>query len=142
MQFTVAATIAAATMASTSALSTEASNFLLAERFESFMTQHGKVYASIEEKLERMAIFEENVNAIAEKNALNNVHGITRFADMTKDEFKFFLGVDATQMKIDSSIPVNKAENVTVGATGSFNWADQAGMLTPVKDQAQCGSCW
>ena len=141
MQFTIAATtIAAATLASTSALSTEASNFLLAERFESFMTTYSKVYKSVEEKASRMAIFEENVNRIAEKNALNNVHGITKYADMTNEEFKFFLGVDAS-MKIDTTVEIIKADNVTVGATGSFNWAD-SGMLTPVKDQEQCGSCW
>jgi len=140
MQFTVAATIAAATLASTTALSTEGSNFLLADRFETFKVEHNKVYASAEEHAERFAIFEENVNEIAQKNAVNNVHGITRFSDMTKDEFKFFLGVDHT-MKADPTVEVVRADNVTVGSTGSFNWNDE-GKLTAVKDQAQCGSCW
>jgi C1A family cysteine protease len=141
MQYTVAATVIAATLASTEALSTEGSNFLLQERFESFKKEHNKVYESEEEHAKRFAIFEDNVNEIAKKNAVNNVHGITRFADLTQDEFKFYLGVDASMVKIDPNIPVLKSDNVTVGASGSFNWSDE-GKLTAVKDQAQCGSCW
>jgi len=140
MQFTVAATIAAATLASTTALSTEGSNFLLADRFETFKVDHNKVYASDAEHASRFAIFEENVNKVAEMNAVNNVHGITRFSDMTKEEFKSFLGVNA-DLKVDPTVEVVRADNVTVGASGSFHWGDE-GKLTAVKDQAQCGSCW
>ena len=140
MKFTVAATAAAATMATTSALSTEASNYLLADRFEAFKKDHGKVYETEEEHAKRLKIFEENINEVAKKNALNNVHGITRFSDLTQDEFKFFLGVDHT-IKPDPNAPILRADNVTVGASGSFNWNDE-GKLTAVKDQAQCGSCW
>ena len=59
------------------ALSTEAPNLLLSEKFKSFKTQHNRVYDG-EEHAKRFAIFEENVDEVARKNMIDNVHGITR----------------------------------------------------------------
>jgi len=142
MKFAVAAL---ALVGSASALSPAATEFLLAERFETFKVTHSKTYESEEAEKAAMATFAKNVDLAAERNAkliavgAEPVHGITRFSDMTEDEFKFYLGVDAT---IKAPVmPVLEAENVGETTSGSFNWADE-GMLTAVKDQAQCGSCW
>mmetsp|Transcript_12262 Transcript_12262/g.24995 ORF Transcript_12262/g.24995 Transcript_12262/m.24995 type:complete len:345 (-) Transcript_12262:205-1239(-) len=142
MKFFVAAL---ALVASANALTEEGSNYLLEERFESFKAEHGKVYADASEHKERLAVFEANVEKIASMNAKLSangeqpVHGINKFADMTEDEFQFYLGVDANQKAPE--LPVIRADEVVVNATGSFNWNDE-GKLTAVKDQQQCGSCW
>jgi len=139
--------LAALLTASAAALSEDASSFLLSERFEAFKTEHNKVYADESEHSERMAIFEATIERITEANAAlraagkDEIHGITKFADMTEDEFKFYLGVDAHIRA--PRLPVSEvAEEDKVDATsGSFNWKDE-GKLTAVKDQQQCGSCW
>ena len=58
-----------------------------------------------------------------------------RFADMSKEEFKSFLGV-VPSMGPSDDIPVLEASMNVSALSGSFNWNDQ-GVLTPVKDQAQ-----
>jgi C1A family cysteine protease len=137
--------IALTLVAGAAALSEDATSMLLSDRFESFKIAHSKVYANAAEHSERLAIFEKNVEIAAQRNAEARkaghaeVHGVTRFADMTEVEYSAFLGVDATQKAQDMPILAAKALNSTL--TGSFNWGD-SNMLTPVKDQQQCGSCW
>ncbi|GMI55447.1 hypothetical protein ScalyP_jg3441 [Parmales sp. scaly parma] len=142
MKFTLAVS---ALVASANALSTEGQAFLLAERFESFKAEHGREYADDAEHAKRFEIFEANMEQVAMKNAAlrkkgnDEVHGVTKFADRTEDEFSFYLGVDASLDIPD--MPVIKADNIVNATGGSYNWNDE-GKLSPVKDQAQCGSCW
>ncbi|KAG2397105.1 Ananain protein [Vigna angularis] len=60
------------------------------ERYEEWMTRHGKVYKDPQEKEKRSKIFEENVNYIeAFNNAGNKPYklGVNQFADLTNEEF-------------------------------------------------------
>ena len=145
MKFTLAVSALVASVAN--ALSDEGTNFLLAERFESFKAEHGREYESEDEHNKRFEIFVQNVEEISRKNAElrklghDEVHGITRFADHSQEEFEFYLGVDASIEAPD--LPVYPADVIVNGTSlsGSYNWKDE-GKLTDVKDQAQCGSCW
>lgn len=126
-------------------LSNAGSTFLIRERFERFKKEHSKLYETLEEEEKRFAIFEEQIEKIAKKNAAlrdlghDEIHGITRFADATPDEFSFFLGLDASG-EIPEMEVLETVEKVN-HTKGVFNWNDE-GMLTKVKNQAQCGSCW
>ncbi len=73
----------ALTIGSAAALSTDATEYLLGERFAAFKAKHNKVYAADEEPI-RKKHFEATVEKITTKNAElvalghDAIHGITR----------------------------------------------------------------
>lgn len=139
------AVIIALALNGANALSSSGSEFLLRERFAAWKLEHGKSYESEDEHNKRLINFEQSIERIAELNEKlaadgeEMVHGITRFADLSQEEFKSFLGVVPSMHA--ETLPVLEAHVNVSAVSGSFNWNDQ-GVLTPVKDQAQCGSCW
>lgn len=111
-------------------------------QFRSFQEKYNKVYASSEEEEKRFQIFRDNLREIARKNALNNgaTFSVNKFADLTKEEFK-------QQMLMTNLPPLGPKfpvapTNYSVGAPNSFDWRDRSGVVTPVYNQGQCGSCW
>ncbi len=109
----------------------------VSSKFMEFIVQHGKSYATVEEFNFRKALFAETEAAIQELNASEtSVHGHNKFSDYTRAEYKKLLGFMANYNE--------SAEPVVLDATdlpASVNWVE-AGAVTPVKDQGQCGSCW
>jgi hypothetical protein len=55
-----------------------------------FEKEFNKTYSSVEERMERSVIFEQNMRLAAELNAEDSgaEYGATKFADLTRDEFK------------------------------------------------------
>lgn len=115
----------------------------MAERHEQWMALHGRVYESDAEKERRFKIFQENVNYIESFNREGGhkyTLGVNAFADMTNEEFKArYTGLrPAGAPSTVKATRAFKYENVTA-VPPTVDWRTN-GVVTPVKDQGQCGN--
>ena len=108
--------------------------------FNAWTVQHNKNYSSPAEKLFRLGVFYTNVLKIAVINAEGSHSAqVNHFADMTAPEFSTkMLGYRFSSKHITESKPFTAVKaNPT-----SVDWRKTAGVVSPVKNQEQCGSCW
>lgn len=112
------------------------------EKFEEFEQNFGKVY-SPEERQRRFKIFSYNLKQMkqfqrVEEGSATYSH-LTPFADLTREEFAERNGFNPALMQ-DSRYKLAEPLN-TSGLPDSFDWREK-GAVNPIKNQAQCGSCW
>jgi len=117
--------------------------------FEAFIKKHrgGAGYGMEIETIGRFDTFKSNLRLAEERTkrgALNakkgqkpEVHGVTQFSDLTPIEFsaKHKGLIPSKHLKKDVKL---LAPNATAK---SIDW-NAKGVLTPIKNQGQCGSCW
>jgi len=109
--------------------------------FEDFERSFEKLYKDDMEREHRRSIFEASAKRISEHNSGNDITytmEINKFADLTRDEFKgMYLGAKGPQ---ECSATGNLvSSNLAVPET--MDWREK-GIVSPVKNQGQCGSCW
>jgi len=110
--------------------------------FRQWMTVHQKVYATAEEYSTRLTNFKDALHRVAQKNKHSSAkYAINKFSDLSTAEFK-----EKYLMKTPVSNPQEGRDVLrpTIASNDlptTYDWRDRK-VVSPVKDQGQCGSCW
>jgi cathepsin L len=110
--------------------------------FVTYVKFHGKHYDNIEEFMMRENLFYQRLQVIQEHNAKKSSYtlGATKFADMTDEEIKAFRGLNKRMTHGLRTVEAPVLPN-NGAVPDSVDWRT-IGVVTPVKNQGQCGSCW
>jgi len=117
------------------------------EDFENFKTEYKKSYADDVEDNKRFGIFCKNalkahkLQLKADEEEPNKVEfGTTKFSDLTDEEFKCYLGYKSSNKNKDD-INDGARNLIKKDPPQTYDWRSK-NAVTPVYNQAQCGSCW
>jgi cathepsin L len=110
-------------------------------KFEQWVEENHKVYDPTE-ILYRFRIFQQNVDFVEQFNLEGHSFtvGLNMFADLSNSEFlEKYGGLHRPLVQVTS--PEHLFQPSTQTLPTSVDWRSK-GIVTPVKNQGQCGSCW
>jgi len=111
------------------------------EAWQMWKQDHVKSYLTTGEEQVRFTIWKDNFRRIVEHNQKNGdlTLAMNKFGDMTNTEFAAKMNGYKGEAKTQGSTFLEPSNLGDLPA--SVDWRTK-GMVTPIKDQAQCGSCW
>jgi len=126
--------------------SNELVNLNLREMFKDWQLYFSKHYKTMEEESERYLFRMENMYKIAMMNSQNLSFKLkmNQFGDLTSDEFRLKVhGHKGSCLRNQKRSPYKgkKSSLPRVDVPSSVDWTS-AGVVTPIKNQGDCGSCW
>jgi cathepsin L len=109
--------------------------------FTKWMVDNGKTYAP-EEFFYRFEVFKSNMDFVDAWNSANHTStvALNKFADLTSAEFALVYNGFKPELRREKKY-ITLTDLPQAYPDGSLDWSAK-GVVTPVKDQGQCGSCW
>lgn len=122
-------------------LNPTSTNKLHTKEFFAHKARFSKKHATQEELKFRLQIFSQNMEMINKHNSSKTstfTMGVNQFTDLTFEEFKAkYLMTKETA----NPLSTDNTEIEELNKGKKVDWKE-AGMLSPVKNQEACGSCW
>lgn len=112
--------------------------------FEEFVSEFGKSY-SVSQEDHRRLIFAENKKVMIQHNSDKTktwYMAPNKFMDWTNDEFRLTRVRHNNKPSDHGTLSSAQHVRSSNAIPDSVDWRTKDGVVTPVKDQGGCGSCW